>query len=89
MDKHIEMSYCCFEAFKGLANNYLDIDSHELLAEIGSLLTETNMALADVADKNMPKCAEKDAESYLKNLIEAQRGGGRTVKAEERIEREI
>ncbi|KAK0584715.1 hypothetical protein LWI29_017549 [Acer saccharum] len=34
MDKHIEMSYCCFEAFKLLANNYLNIDSHELYAKI-------------------------------------------------------
>ncbi|KAK9116951.1 hypothetical protein Sjap_015898 [Stephania japonica] len=28
MDKHIELSYCCFEGFKVLAKNYLDLDSH-------------------------------------------------------------
>lgn len=30
MHRHIEMSYCGFEAFKVLANNYLDTDSHHL-----------------------------------------------------------
>nr|POE80214.1 aaa-atpase asd, mitochondrial [Quercus suber] len=28
MDMHIEMSYCGFDAFKVLAKNYLDVDSH-------------------------------------------------------------
>ena len=26
MDKHIEMSYCCYDAFKVLAKNYLDVE---------------------------------------------------------------
>ncbi|KAL5806696.1 hypothetical protein ACOSQ4_029429 [Xanthoceras sorbifolium] len=65
------MPYCCFEAFKGLANNYLDIYLHELFAEIGSLLAETNMTPADVAENIMPQYDEEDAESCLKNLIEA------------------
>ncbi|KAJ0042164.1 hypothetical protein Pint_19342 [Pistacia integerrima] len=59
MDKHIEMSYCCFDAFKMLAKNYLDIDS------------QTNMIPADVAENLMPKSDEDDAETCLKNLIEA------------------
>ncbi|KAL5742331.1 hypothetical protein ACOSP7_029063 [Xanthoceras sorbifolium] len=71
MDKHIEMSYCGFESFKVLAKNYLDIDSHELFAEVGSLLAETNMTPADVAENIMPKSDEEDTESCLKNLIEA------------------
>ncbi|ESR44291.1 hypothetical protein CICLE_v10011449mg [Citrus x clementina] len=71
MDKHIEMSYCCFEAFKMLAKNYLDIDSHELYAEIEIMLAETNMTPADVAENLMPKCDEDDTETCLKNLIEA------------------
>ncbi|KAJ0042404.1 hypothetical protein Pint_19339 [Pistacia integerrima] len=71
MDKHIEMSYCCFDAFKMLAKNYLDIDSHELFAEIGNQLAETNMIPADVAENLMPKSDEDDAETCLKNLIEA------------------
>ena len=71
MDKHIEMSYCSFEAFKVLAKNYLDIDSHELFAEVGYQLAETNMTPADVAENLMPKSDEDDAETCLKNLIEA------------------
>ncbi|KAI3753591.1 hypothetical protein L2E82_25649 [Cichorium intybus] len=34
MDKHIELSNCCFETFKVLAKNYLDIESHELFPSI-------------------------------------------------------
>ncbi|XP_044467324.1 AAA-ATPase At3g28580-like isoform X1 [Mangifera indica] len=71
MDKHIEMSYCGFEAFKVLAKNYLDIVSHELFAEVGSQLAETNMTPADVAENLMPKSDDDDTETCLKNLIEA------------------
>ncbi|KAK1561928.1 hypothetical protein Q3G72_003259 [Acer saccharum] len=71
MDKHIEMSYCCFEAFKVLANNYLDIDSHKLYVKIESLLGETNMTPADVADNLMPKSDEEGVETCLNSLIEA------------------
>ncbi|TXG59032.1 hypothetical protein EZV62_016861 [Acer yangbiense] len=71
MDKHIEMSYCCFEAFKVLANNYLDINSHDLYAKIESLLGETNMTPADVAENLMPKSDEEGVETCLNSLIEA------------------
>ncbi|KAK1561953.1 hypothetical protein Q3G72_003767 [Acer saccharum] len=72
MDKHIEMSYCCFEAFKLLANNYLNIDSHELYAKIESLLAEINMTPADVAENLMMKSDEEDVvETCLNSLIEA------------------
>lgn len=71
MDKHIEMSYCCFEAFKVLANNYLNIASHELFAKIKCLLEETNMTPADVAENLMPKSVTEDAETCLDSLIEA------------------
>ncbi|ESR44292.1 hypothetical protein CICLE_v10013370mg [Citrus x clementina] len=71
MDKHIEMPYCCFEAFKVLAKNYLEIESHELFHEIGSLLGETYITPADVAENLMPKSDEDDAGTCLKNLIEA------------------
>ena len=43
MDKHIELSYCGFEAFKVFAKKYLGIDSHPLFATIGHLLEETNI----------------------------------------------
>nr|XP_043628871.1 AAA-ATPase ASD, mitochondrial-like [Erigeron canadensis] len=71
MDKHIEMSYCCYETFKVLAKNYLDVDSHELFATIGRLLGETNMTPADVAENLMPKSDEENVEICLSNLIKA------------------
>ncbi|KAI3450962.1 hypothetical protein Pfo_007627 [Paulownia fortunei] len=71
MDKHIELSYCGFEAFKVLANNYLDIDSHDLFPAIRRLLEETNMTPADVAENLMPKSFGEDGESCLMRLIKA------------------
>lgn len=71
MDKHIELSYCCFETFKVLAKNYLDLESHELFSTIGQLLEETNMTPADVAENLMPKSSEEKAESCLKKLIKS------------------
>ncbi|KAL5541655.1 hypothetical protein UlMin_009365 [Ulmus minor] len=70
MDKHIEMSYCCFETFKVLAKNYLDIESHHLFQAIEVLLGETNMSPADVAENLMPKSDTEDVETCLKSLIE-------------------
>ncbi|KAK1417758.1 hypothetical protein QVD17_26892 [Tagetes erecta] len=71
MDKHIEMSYCCFETFKVLAKNYLDLEEHELFATVGRLLETRNMTPADVAESLMPKSAEENAESCLNNLIKS------------------
>ncbi|KAK9925156.1 hypothetical protein M0R45_033491 [Rubus argutus] len=71
MDKHIELSYCCYEAFKVLARNYLDLESHELFGSIERLLGETNMTPADVAENLMPKSDVESADSCLKKLIEA------------------
>ncbi|KAK1402418.1 AAA-ATPase ASD, mitochondrial-like [Heracleum sosnowskyi] len=71
MDKHIEMSYCSFEAFKVLAKNYLDVESHQLFTRIEELLGETDMTPADVAENLMPKSAEEDGESCLNCLISA------------------
>ncbi|KAI3736539.1 hypothetical protein L2E82_26375 [Cichorium intybus] len=71
MDKHIELSYCCFETFKALAKNYLDLESHDLFPSISRLLEETNMTPADVAENLMPKSDEEDAESCLLDLIKA------------------
>ncbi|KAJ6737899.1 BCS1 AAA-TYPE ATPASE [Salix koriyanagi] len=69
MDKHIEMSYCCFDAFKVLAKNYLDIESHELFGKIEEVFAATKMSPAYVADMLMPKSEEQDGETCLKNLI--------------------
>ncbi|GLT62891.1 hypothetical protein SLA2020_354940 [Shorea laevis] len=71
MDKHIEMSYCCFESFKVLAKNYLDIEAHSLFGDISRLLEETNMTPADIAENLMPKSEKDDPDTCLKNLIEA------------------
>ncbi|KAL9680658.1 hypothetical protein QQ045_018543 [Rhodiola kirilowii] len=71
MDKHIELSYCSFEAFKILAKNYHRIDGHNLFDDIEKALAETNMTPADVAESLMPKCSEDDVDACLKNLIEA------------------
>lgn len=71
MDMHIELSYCSFEAFKMLAKNYLDLDSHEMFEKIGVLLKETDMTPADVAESLMPKREKKDPDSCLESLIQA------------------
>ncbi|KAL5582427.1 hypothetical protein UlMin_014869 [Ulmus minor] len=71
MDKHIELSYCCFEAFKVLAKNYLDVEWHNLFSRIECLLGETNMTPADVSENLMPKSDTEDVETCLKSLIEA------------------
>nr|XP_010933968.2 AAA-ATPase ASD, mitochondrial isoform X1 [Elaeis guineensis] len=69
MDKHIEMSYCCFEAFKVLARNYLDVESHPLFDTIRDLMEEVKITPADVAENLMRKSVDDNAASYLENLI--------------------
>ncbi|PHT55564.1 hypothetical protein CQW23_04050 [Capsicum baccatum] len=71
MDKHIELSYCCFESFKVLANNYLDVASHDHFPEIQRLLGETNITPADVAENLMPKSSKETADTCLARLIKA------------------
>ncbi|KAI9121605.1 hypothetical protein K1719_008638 [Acacia pycnantha] len=71
MDKHIELSYCCYEAFKVLARNYLDVESHRLYPRIEELFQETQMTPADVAENLMPKSVEEEAETCLERLVEA------------------
>jgi ABC-type cobalamin/Fe3+-siderophores transport system ATPase subunit len=73
MDRHIEMSYCRFRAFKVLAKNYLDVEEHELFGQIGQLLEETDMSPADVAENLMPmsKKKKRDANACLESLVEA------------------
>ncbi|CAH9146165.1 unnamed protein product [Cuscuta epithymum] len=77
MDSHIEMSYCCFEAFKVLAKNYLDMDTekdtqpHPLFPEIKRLLGETKVAPADVAENMMPKSAGENIDTRLERLVKS------------------
>jgi len=69
MDKHIELSYCRFEAFKVLARNYLQIESHPLFDRIRELLEEANLSPAYVAEHLMPKTASGDPKLSLESLI--------------------
>jgi hypothetical protein len=70
MDMHIEMSYCTYEAFKVLANNYLEIDDHQLFERFGKvqqLLEVTKMSPADVAEHLMR--TPDDASACLEGLM--------------------
>ncbi|CAL9248243.1 unnamed protein product [Arabidopsis halleri] len=71
MDMHIELSYCTFEAFKILAKNYLDIDSHPLFKTIESLMKDTTIAPADVAENLMKKNREIDVDGSLNDLVQS------------------
>ncbi|CAH2049022.1 unnamed protein product [Thlaspi arvense] len=75
MDKHIEMLYCSFEAFKVLARNYLGIVEHELFPKIEGLLREIDIAPADVAENLITGTTSIEgstavAAACLQNLIE-------------------
>ncbi|KAI3891135.1 hypothetical protein MKW98_007440 [Papaver atlanticum] len=59
---HVKKCHCCFEGFKTLAKNYLDLDSHDLFEPIGSLIREVEMTPADVAEHLMPKGMNKNSQ---------------------------
>ena len=72
MDKHVELSFCGFEAFKVLAKNYAGVDDHRLFGAIGELLADAEMTPADVAEHLMPKTIRGgDCEASLRSLVEA------------------
>ncbi|TKV90749.1 hypothetical protein SEVIR_9G049300v4 [Setaria viridis] len=71
MDKHIEMSYCGYEAFKFLAKTYLDVDAHPLFDAVEELLREVEMTPADVAENLTPKSLEDNPDSCLAALVKA------------------
>ncbi|WVZ62261.1 hypothetical protein U9M48_012027 [Paspalum notatum var. saurae] len=71
MDKHIEMSYCCAEAFRFLAKVYLGVDSHPLFDAVVALLRDVDMTPADVAENLTPKGPGEDADSCLATLVDA------------------
>jgi chaperone BCS1 len=83
MDKHVEMSYCCFEAFKFLARNYLAVDAHPLFDDVRALLQEVNITPADVAELLTPKCAADSAvDSCLAGLVKALQTAKKATTAE-------
>ncbi|KAL8500766.1 hypothetical protein ACS0TY_020376 [Phlomoides rotata] len=88
MDKHVELSYCGFEAFKVLAKNYMSIESHDLFATIGRMLEETNMTPADVAENLMPNLRGEGVEPRLKRLVEALEEAKRKAEEEEKLKAE-
>lgn len=74
MDKHIEMSYCGFEAFKVLAMNYLYAEEEgELFQEIKRLLEveKIKMTPANVGENLLMKTEHEAKETCLKRLIVA------------------
>ena len=87
MDKHIELSYCSFEAFKVLAKNYLNVESHPLFETIGRLFEEVSLTPADVAENLMPKTIKGDADTCLESLVQALEVAKKegSIKAEEEL----
>ncbi|KAF8710108.1 hypothetical protein HU200_029838 [Digitaria exilis] len=71
MDRHIEMGYCGFEAFRSLAKMYHDVDAHRLFDDIGELLREVEMTTADVAEHLTPKSSEDNPDTCLEALVKA------------------
>lgn len=89
MDMHIELSYCTFDAFKILAKNYLNLDSHLLFGKIESLLEETKITPADVAENFMVKDRQNEVDGSLKGLIrtlEKMKGSQKTKAYEQQKE---
>ncbi|KAF8662480.1 hypothetical protein HU200_056069 [Digitaria exilis] len=74
MDRHIEMSYCRFDAFKMLAKSYLDITEHSLFGEIGQLLNEVDTTPADVADNLMLRGSKRNC-GEIDRLLDEMNGG--------------
>uniref|UniRef100_A0A0D9W0A0 AAA+ ATPase domain-containing protein n=1 Tax=Leersia perrieri TaxID=77586 RepID=A0A0D9W0A0_9ORYZ len=71
MDKKIEMSYCDFETFKSMAKIHLDVDDHELFADVGELLTVAEMVPADVGEHLTAKNPRDNVDSCLARLVKA------------------
>ncbi|CAO1939280.1 unnamed protein product [Urochloa humidicola] len=73
MDMHIEMSFCCFEAFKMLARNYLGVAAHPLFQRVEELLQVVEIIPADVAEcllKAEVPGSDRGVETCLGRLID-------------------
>ncbi|KAK1563468.1 hypothetical protein Q3G72_028008 [Acer saccharum] len=79
MDKHIEMSYCCFEAFKVLANNYLDINSHDFLIEALEEAKEEARKKAEEEARLKAEKEEKDKEESAQEAVKVDENSGNSV----------
>lgn len=71
MDKYIELIYCCFEVFKVLVKNYLDVEESEFFEEIKRLFEdkEIKMILVDIVENLLFKFENEGLEICLKCLI--------------------
>ncbi|XP_022137531.1 AAA-ATPase ASD, mitochondrial-like [Momordica charantia] len=74
MDKHVELTYCSFEAFQVLARNYLNLETHPLFDQIKELFQDVKITPADVAENLMPKSPKDDTEKRLHKLIQTLEG---------------
>ncbi|KAL8160961.1 hypothetical protein V2J09_012450 [Rumex salicifolius] len=88
MDIHIELSYCCFESFKVLAKNYLELDAHPLFRAVQRLLEETDMSPADVAEHLMIKSDDSDANECLESLVDALKKAKEDAEMKKEMEKE-
>ncbi|XP_077222562.1 AAA-ATPase At3g28540-like [Tasmannia lanceolata] len=68
MDKHINLSYCEFKAFKTLMKNYLYIEEHQLEKEVKEFLPLVKITPADVAEVFM-SCND-DSDLGMRNVVE-------------------
>ncbi|KAI3929241.1 hypothetical protein MKX01_006477 [Papaver californicum] len=67
MDKHINLSFCGYNAFKILVKNYLLLEEHEKMKEVEKLIELVNMTAADVAEFLMS--CDDDAELGVANVV--------------------
>ncbi|ERN07406.1 hypothetical protein AMTRI_Chr12g275080 [Amborella trichopoda] len=75
MDKHILLSYCEFEAFKILANNYCGLSGeHPLMKEVEEALRVVQVTPAEIAELFMGSCDDPDLamETVLEDLQKRQ-----------------
>lgn len=86
MDKHIELSFCKFEAFKVLAMNYHKLEYHRLFPKISELFEEADMTPADVAEHLMPKSISGEATLCLESLIQGLEKAKEEVKLKAEVE---
>ncbi|KAJ6672487.1 ATP BINDING PROTEIN [Salix viminalis] len=78
----------CFEAFKVLSRNYLRLEAHPLFDRIESLMKETTITPADVAENLMPKSPLDAADKCLSRLIQVLEETKAAAAAAEKDEKE-
>jgi len=69
MDRHINMSWCQFPAFRTLAKNNLDLEWHDLFPEIEEAFVDKAIAPADVSEILLKK--KRKPTAALVALLEA------------------